>query len=293
MGLLSFQDFLGEEEKVKLDKDLREYTLTHMKNDRFQLKSDNFFKEFSVLPYKSEIQESLRKAHSKLEKAIDSMNAEELYSAVLTAESAPYDYGGIYTSHFSFSQIPSLMTSLDADQQQALASSEREFLLNNFSQLGKSIKDEILESLRERAEILCCVIEALFYYIRTIDKDNYYQGMNSEEIVEEFETQIEKSSKEASFSFRGPFADNSGESDLSDTSTTAFWKCEKDMKVFYVQSTIQPKQLYNEENIGGTKGLKFSLTLPDDKTPEKNFSFFPIEDLTTRVKTFYEEKLKK
>jgi hypothetical protein len=293
MGILSYNDFLKEEETVKMDSELREYTLTHMKDDRFQLKSKNFFKEFSVLPYKGELVEPLKQVHGELVKAIDTSNVENLYKAIKKAESIPYSYGGIFTSNYSLSEVPEFSTSLDVDQQRSLGSSEREFLLNNFSRLGKNIKDEVIETLRERAEVLCSVIEALFYYIRTIDKENFYKGMNSEEIVEEYQTVIEKASKEVSFSFKGPFDSLEGQNNLTENSRTGYWECEKNMKKFFIQATVQPKELYSEENIGGTMGLKFSLITPDDKNPPKDYSFFNIDELVSRVKAFYDNILKK
>jgi hypothetical protein len=293
MGILSYDEFLNEEDKVKLDKDLREYTLTHMKDDRFQLKSGDFFKEFSVLPYKAEQIEPLKKAHSKLSTSVEDMSIQSLLGAVRAAESIPYSYGGVYNSPFSFNEIPELLPSLDADQQQALATSEREFILNNFSQLGKTVKDSIIDELRERAEVLCAVIEALFYYIRTIDKDEFYDGMNQSELVKEYETYIEKASKEAGFSFEGPFSEPEAQNNLSANSRTAFWACEKNMKAFLIQATVLPKELYAEENIGGTKGLKFSLTTEDDTDPEKDYSFFNVGELASRVKSFYDNILKK
>jgi hypothetical protein len=67
----------------------------------------------------------------------------------------------------------------------------------------------------------------------------------------------------------------------------AFWRCEKNLKKFFIRATISPKELSSEENVGGTKGLKFSLLSPDDETPQKNYSFFEIGELSSRVSSFY------
>ena len=292
MKFLDYKEYIVEAEKVSLDKDLREYTLTHVKEDRFTLKSNDFYKEFSVLPYKKELLEKFKSLHYEISKSLEKIKAEDLYALIDKAENLPYTYGNIFTSKFTLSSVPDLATNLDPEQQRMLASSEREFLLNNFSQLDKSTKTAIIESLRERAEIICCVVEALFYYVRTIDKDNFYNGMSSSEIVEEYEKHVKKSSKEENFSFSGPYDDTEGQNSLTDESRTAFWRCEKDMKKFFIQATVNPKELYSEENVGGTTGLKFSLLI-GDKTPMKEYAFFNIEELSNRIESFYKNILKK
>ena len=293
MCFLSYKEFLNETETVKLDKELREYVLTHVKDDRFQLKSKDYYKEFSVLPYKSEILNKLHVIQDELAKAVESHNIQQLYRSVTDAERISYPYGNTFTSHFSLSSIPELTTTLEPDQQRDLATSEREFLLNQFASLGQSTKDEILEALRERAEILCAVIEALFYYVRTIDKDKFYDGLSREEIIDEYKTAISDASKKESFSFDGPFGDNESKIALDSESRTAFWYCEKNMKKFFIQGTISPKELYAEENVGGTKGIKLSLSTTEDKNPPKDYSFFEKLDLANRIKSFYTNILKK
>lgn len=293
MKLHSFDKFLLEAETVKLDKDLREYVLTHVNDALFKLKSSDYYKEFSVTPYKKETLDSLKNAQSYLEKSIKDLNVEEMYDKVIKAELVPYTYGNVFTSKFSLKTVPDISMSLEPEQQRALASSEKEFLMNNFSSLNKPTKDNIIAELRERAEVLCAVIEALFYYIRTIDTDNFYKGMNTDEIVETYEEQIKKSSKEASFSFEGPFSDPATRSHLVEDSRTAFWTCEKDMKKFVIQATISTVELKTEENVSGTKGLKFSLLVGAEKMPEKDYNFFNVEELTARVKQLNDKILKK
>ena len=121
MGLLNYNDFLNEEDTVKLDRELREYTLSHMKDDRFQLKSNDYFKEFSVLPYKAELLDKFKEIHEKLVNAIDTLDVQDIYKVIIEAESLSYPYGNAFTSKFTISNVPELLTSLDADQKQALA----------------------------------------------------------------------------------------------------------------------------------------------------------------------------
>lgn len=291
MKFLRYAEFLSEKENVKIDKELREYTLSHMSDDKFQLKSKDFYKEFSVLPYKGEVLEPLRKIQEKLIDAIEKSDPRELFSAIQTAERISYPFGNIYNTSFSLSQVPELMMSLDDDQKKTISTSEREFMLNNLSGLGRDIKDDLIQIMRERAEVLCSVIEALFYYVRISDKSSYYESLSRDEIISAYEEALEKSSKDAQFSFEGPFS-GTDKKDLDKDSSFAFWSCEKDTRKFFLKSTISPKKLYDEETLGGIRGLKFSILGKDDE-PLQDYSYFSLEDLTSRVKSFYDNILKK
>ena len=293
MGLLSYHDFIIESEKVSIDKDLREYVLTHVNADKFKLKGADLYKEFSVLPYKKETLEELKKIHTMLTDAIESLNVQDLYKAVNKSDLSVYDFGKIYATKFSLSDIPELLTSLEPEQQQSLSSSEREFLLNNYSQLQKGIRDSIIDELRERAEVLCVVIEALFYYVRLIDKDNFFNGKTGEEIVEDYQECIDKATKEQQFSVKGPFTDMKSKIPVSSDSERAYWECEKNMKTFFIRGTVNPKQIQKEETIGSLKGLKFSLLLPDQESSVEDYSHFDVTELSNRIKSFYTNILNK
>lgn len=284
---------LTESENIKLDKQLREFELTHKSDALFSVKSTDFQKEFFVTPYNSESLKLLPEIEEKLEKAIESLNVNDLYSAITAAERVPYTYGSIFTSVFSLKAVPGLTTEIDPELQRILNSSEKEFLMNNFEQLNKDNKDLIINELRDRAELLCIVIEALFYYVRSIDKDKFYNGMSSDEILEKYEEEVDKASKEVSFSFEGPFSDIKTKAAIENTSEKAFWLCEKNQKKFIVKATISPAQLQSEDQIGSTSGLKFSISIDSNDSDEKDFNFFDMTELTSRVKLFNSKILKK
>jgi hypothetical protein len=291
MKFLNFHDFVNESEDVKLDKELREYTLTHVREALFQLRSENYYKEFSVEPYKKETIGKLKDVHNLLTSAIDSLEAGKLLDAINSAEMIDYTYGNVYPSKYDLKDVPEITMNLNDDQLRTFNASAKEFLLNNFSQLNKEVKENITESLRERAEVLCAVIEALFYYIRTVDKENYYDNMNRDEILKEYEDVIEKTSKLVGFSIEGPFADLSL-SPISEDTRVAFWKCKKDGKEFNIFGTILPRELYTEDQIGGSKGLRLSISGMDDAQPDEGYSYFSLEELEERVKEFYDKNLK-
>jgi hypothetical protein len=292
MEFLAFDKFF-ESEKVTLERNLREYVLTHKSDDNFQLKSADLLKEFSVLPYKSETMEKLKTVHNKLVNSIQNPEIKDVYSAIIEAESIPYDYGNIYPMKFSLKEVPELMTSLDDDQLGDLKKSSREFLLNNFSQLGKDIRDSIVDELKERAEVLCVVLEALFYYIRVKDKDNFYEGETIDEIVEKYQETINSASKAAGFSVDTPVSDPTKLTPINNESSKAYWKCEKDKKAFYIVGTINVKTLYKEDSAGGIKGLKLSFTTENTIETHPDFSFFNIDELSKKIETFYNKILKK
>jgi hypothetical protein len=292
MNLKTFEQFLSESEQVKLDKDLREYVLTHKSDSLFQVKSKDFFREFSVVPFGSEITKALPEVHKNLEKAIETLNVNELYSSIKKAEVVRYDYGNIFTSEFTLDSVPELTVTLQPEQLDVLNTSEREFLLNNFSQLNRESKDLIISALRERAEILCVVIEALFYYMRAVDTENFYQRKNQEEILEDYQEAVDKAAKEVSFSVEGPFSDTETRSEINPDTETAYWVCEKNTQKFLIRATISPKELKAEENVGGTTGLKFSLSGLKDKSLEKDYNFFGLPELASRAKLFYDKVLK-
>jgi hypothetical protein len=292
MNFLSYSEYILESEKVELEKDLREYSLTHVKDSFFQLKSNDFYRDFNVLPYKNEEIEKLKSVYRKLEKSVESLNTFQMFDAIEEAERLSYNYGGIYNSKFQLNSVPELTVNLDSELVKTLNSSPREFVLNDLNKLNKNSRELLGSELRERAEVLCCVIEALFYYIRTVDKENFYKGMNQEEILEEYNDLVKKASKEITFSYEGPFRDVN-RNEISKDARYAIWLCEKDLKKFTLRATILPKELAAEENIGGTQGMKFSILKRGEETPEDDFNFFPVEDLASRVSLFHKKMLKK
>jgi len=299
MKIKSYNDFfvtdfeLSESEEVKLDKSLREYELQHKSGDLFIVKSDDFQKEFFVKPYNSESVKLLPDVQERLEKAIQTLNVEDLYNSIKAAERIPYEFGKIFTSLFDFKNVPELSISLDPDLQRTLQSSEKEFLMNNFNQLNKETKDLVISTMRERAELLCVSIEALFYFLRSEDKDKFYQNLSSDEILKIYKEKVEEAAKESQFSVEGPFSDIKTKAQIDETSETAFWECEKDQKTFIIKATISPSKLHSEDNIGGTSGLKFSLSVSGKPENDDDFNFFSIEELKDRAKLFNSKILKK
>lgn len=297
----SFNNFLKvfsskqgiNESEVELKKKLKEYTLTHLTGPLFKVESEDFQKEFSVEPYGKEILKTLPEVRSKLEEAISKKDASELYKSIKIAERVPYEYGNITDSEFNLSQVPDLMVSIPDDLKRVAVSSEREFLYNNFNELNKEQRDSLVSVLSERAELICVSIEALFYFRRLNDKTEYYNEMNWEEILDEYQAKIEESTKEANFSADGPYSNFKTKSDVKNDSLRAYWICEKDQSKFFIFCTVSPEKLHAEDTIGGISGLKFSISKDGENPKEDDFNFFPVTELTTRVKLFLKHNKKK
>jgi hypothetical protein len=283
MKLFSYLDFLLETENVKLNSNLKEYVLTHTHDGMFKIKSADYYKEFSVIPYKKETLDSLKEAYHKLVQAIKDLSVNTMYSVILSTERIPYTFGNMFPTEFSLKSIPEINTELEDDQERVLKSSEKDFLANEFSRLNKNAKDNIIEVLRERCEMLCVVIDALFYYIRMTDTENFYKGMNRDEICEHYEDIIKKSSTEELFSFSGPF-NSDLRNPIDSKSNIAYWICEKNSKKFVIKGTINPIELKSEDNVNGTQSMKLSLSLEDENLKNKDFKYFNIEDLSSRIK---------
>jgi hypothetical protein len=258
----------------------------------FSVKSLSFQKDFSVTPYNNESIKILPDIQDSLEEAISSLDVNDLYNSITKAERVPYSYGNIFPSTFTLKSVPELNMKLQPEQQRNMESSEREFLMNSFSGLNREIKDLIIDSMRDRAEILCVVIQALFYYLRTIDSSKFYQKMSSHEILDLYKEEIVKTSKKESFSFEGPFSNLDNNATISDDSIVAYWKCEKDQKTFIIKATISPLQL-KMEDANGPVGLKFSLSINKEQNKEKDFNLFDYRELASRVKLFNSKILKK
>jgi hypothetical protein len=283
---------LSESDQVKLDKALREYTLEQRTEALFLVKSSSFQKEFSVTPYNNESIKILPSIQDSLEEAIGSLDVNDLYNSITKAERVPYRYGNIFTSTFTLTSVPELNMKLQPEQQKDMESSEREFLMNSFSGLNRETKDLIIDSMRDRAEILCVVIQALFYYLRTTDSSKFYQKMSSHEILDLYKEEIEKASEKESFSTEGPFSNIDNNATISDDTTVAYWKCEKDQESFIIKATISPSQL-KMEDANGPVGLKFSLSTNKEQNKEKDFNLFDYRELASRVKLFNSKILKK
>lgn len=269
-------DKFFEEQDVKLEGQLREYELSHLSDDKFDLKSDTFQKNFSVKPYDKAVLPTLQDIYGAMISALHKHDAIEIFNKIKKAEGTNYKYGNVFNTPYSLRNVPTLLTTISDEQKKVMARSETEFMGSEYDKLTKSVKDSILASLKDRAEVLCCVIEALFYYVRLTDKDEYYNGMSKSEIVDEYKKALKNAAESVGFRYEGPIEEE----------RIVIWKASLGEKEFEIRATADPVELHAEENVGGTQGLKFSITENGSKLPEKDFAFFKIEELADKVKNF-------
>lgn len=287
MNFLTYQKF-NENEKVKTNKLVREFTLTHLNDSLFKVKSDDFQREFSVEPYDKSLSLNLREVYHDLLDSISTESVSEIYSEIKQAEKIKYNFGDIFSSDFSLVSIPGLDIHLTDKQQEILKSSEENFLKNEFPKLPKSVKNDIIDELMDRGEIICVVIEALFYYLRKNNNDDFYNGQTSEEIIEDYEAVIKTSSKELTFSFDGPSSSPDTISEISPDDDKSYWLCEKNLKKFVIFGTSSIEELHSEDGVNGTIGLKLSLS--SDSKDESKFHYFNLIDLSSKIQEFFKDE---
>lgn len=286
----SFNVFLKESETVKLKKELSEYTLVELSDGNFSLASDKINRHFSVLPYKSEVADKIRNLYPSMIDALDNLHVVEMYNEIEKAERLDYNYGGLFRVKANLEEAVGV--SFTTEQLSELRNSQKRFLLNNFSGLSKDTRDLITDYLRHRLEILCVVIQALFFYIRKHDKKNFFNGLNKGEIIEKYEEAMKNASEKDSFNFEGPYKNATSKDDINDDADVAFWHCEKGGIKFILKGTISPKSLYDEERVGGIKTFKMSICEDGSETTKEEFSTIDVENLEEKIAEYCKYKKK-
>lgn len=276
MNFLNYEKFF-ESEELKLKRELKEYELEYLSDDNFSLKSKNFSKNFAVQPYDKETLPKLQEIYSTTIFALERENPTDIYAKISEAETVNYKYGGVFTSHYSLFEVPELLTTINPEQKKLLEKSQFEFLKSEYEKLPKSLKNSILIEVSERAEIICCIIEALFYFVRLTDKNTYYNGLSKSEILETYQKAIDSSKEELGFRVESP---------TSVENSYSVWKCKLGDKEFEIRATSDPKELHAEDNVSGIAGLTFSIVKSASSLPTKDYSFFKIDQLTSKIRSF-------
>ena len=273
---------LFEEQEVELEKELREYELTYNGDDNFTVTNGTLFKSFNVTPYDKGQYESYKGVHGALFYALHREKAYEIYKAIKGAEMIEYHFGNIFAGPYTLNEVAELTTSLTPEMQEKIKENEKEFLKEYYKDLGKEIRQKIYASLETRAELMLCVLEALFFWVRENDEDHFYDGMSKEEIIHNYNFYINKTI--TSLGIESPqMMDAEIRSELfSADSKFALWVLKYDGADIYVTATVEPKELRSEDNIQGLKGMNFSLET--DKIKTKVFKNFECSKLSAMVK---------
>lgn len=274
---------LLEDEQVPLKEEtLVEYELIHTGDDHFILKGNEIYKLFDVLPYETSDVELLKGIHGALIAALDRGQAYEIFKTIKYAEETTYHYGNLVPGKFTLNIVPELAVSLNDKQTESFKNSEQEFIKNNFKDLPKELKQAILSNMQLRGQLLLCSLEALFFYIRENDIDNFYDNMDKSEILSNYKRYVKEAASKLGFEMSKAYDASFPEELFTTDSKVALWKIIYKNTNINITATVDPKELRSEENIMGIKGFNFSLKT--EKTDSNDFKGFELDKLTEKIK---------
>jgi hypothetical protein len=286
MRILSFNQFLLEKE-IPLSADLKEYTVNDLGEGKFSVEIDGVEKQFSVTPVPENLQD-YKEVFFELMKSLDEENPAKMYAVIKKIENMSYDFGNMLSTSLSLSNVKELSISLTDTQKSVMMASEEEFLKSEYDSLDRNIKSSILQYLKDLAQRYAIVLEALFYYTRSGNEQDFYEGMNFETILQEYQNVIDKCSEKHGIVYDGPFSDLTNKNQIDSPVDYAYWKAEEKSsgKKWILRATTSPAFLNSEENIIGKKGLNFTFLDEDEKEIAENFTSFPSYELEKKAEQF-------
>jgi hypothetical protein len=263
-----------QESRVPLTDVVRTTTLEHKGNAQFLIQGKDIHREIVVTPIPEDLGILIKKA-SDLATALKNDDNVEIYRCIQEVLKFKYDFTKIMSSSLSLSNVPQMSTVCTPEQMQKIENFPAEFLKEDLPKLPRETREETVSYIRQAAEQLVCVTEALVYYTKNVDKENYYAGMNREEIVKQYEKALKPIESLGKVS--GPFEGVSGETKFSLESDFAIWKIERDSKKIFVKATISPSLLRAEGEMDKEKGLSFAVL--DANGEQSSENTFPLNSL--------------
>lgn len=272
----TYDQFLNENEDVILASPIaREYVLTHFGDSRFNIKSDNINRDFSVTPYNPEEISRLKEVQSALLDAINSKEIIRIYDAIKDAEGTDYAFGNMFPTKLSLSLVPGFkIDKLENDTE----TTGRDFLVKDLESIPENIRLSILQVFNDRAEQMYTILTALFYFIDTMNPGTHFRGKNFRKIIEEVSDMVKKVAEEQGFVSEGPYGNRDEKTSITEKDEKAYWHCTKNDVKFQISTEISPSKL----NKRGT--LRFSIDA-DEEVPEK-YQNLDIENLGNKIKEF-------
>jgi hypothetical protein len=286
MRFYTFNEFITEG-NVPLSVNLKEYTVKDLGEGKFAVEIDGAEKQFSVLPIPEDITE-YEKAFFDLNTAIEKDSPAKLFKAIKQIESMNYDFGNISSVSLSLNNVEGLALQLTDDQNQQIKTSEEDFLRNNYSTLNKALKNSIMQYLQETAQLYAIVLESLFYYTRTGAIEKFYDGMDFNSLLAEYQQTVDLCAEKHGVVYDGPYSDLKNKAKIEAPVDYAYWQAtEKETgKKWVLRATTSPQYLNSEENIIGKKGLNFSFLDEDLNEISEDYTSFPYYDLEKKAKAF-------
>jgi hypothetical protein len=286
MRFHTFEEFILEG-NVPLSVNLKEYTVTDLGDGKFSVEIDGAEKQFSVLPIPEDI-EQYEVAFFDLNNAMETESPSKLYDAIKKIESMNYDFGNVASVSLSLNNVEGLALELTDQQNELIKTSEVDFLKNNFSSLNKSLKNSIMQYLQETAQLYAIVLESLFYYTREGDITQFYEGMDFNAIVDEYQQAVDLCAEKHGIVYNGPYSDIKNKAGVESPVDYIYWVAEdKDTaKKWILRATTSPQSLNSEENIIGKKGLNFTFLDEKMKEISDDYTSFPYFDLEKKATSF-------
>lgn len=284
--IYSFQEFLNEKE-IPLSASLDDYTVNDKGEGKFTVEIDGVEKQFSVLPVPKDIK-AYEKIFFDLNNAINDTNPVEIYKALKDIEGLQYNFGNLFSTSLSLSNVKELALALTDTQRILLQTSESEFLKKYFSALPKETKAAVLEYLMKTAQLYAIVLESLFYFTRTGDVKKFFDGMDFKTILEEYQSVIDSCSEKHGVIYTGPYADPKNKTEIDAPVEYAYWFAEdkKSGKRWLVRGTVSPGDLNSEKNIIGKKGTNFTFLTNSLEEIDKRYTSFPAYELEKKVEEY-------
>lgn len=286
MRFYTFEEFITEG-NVPLSINLKEYTVKDLGEGKFSVEIDGAEKQFSVLPIPDDIEE-YEKAFFDLNSAMETESPSKLFEAIKRIESMNYDFGNVASVSLSLNNVEGLALQLSPEQNDMVKTSEVDFLKNSYSSLNKDLKNSIMQYLQETAQLYAIVLESLFYYTRTGDVAKFYEGMDFNAIIDEYQQTIDLCTEKHDIVYDGPYSDLKNKAGVESPVDYVYWQAEdkETAKKWILRATTSPQFLNSEENIIGKKGLNF--TFLDDKLKEigEDYTSFPYFDLEKKAASF-------
>lgn len=273
---------LLEDEQVDLEGQLVQYELIHTGEDHFILKGEELYKVFNALPYDKNEIELLKGIHGALLASLDRGNPLEIYKSIKYSEESSYDFGGLVSGKYTLNNVPELSVSLDDKQIEKFKLSEKDFIKEDLKSIGKELRQLIVKNLETRAQMLLCGLEALFFYVRENDEEDFYESMTKEEILAKYRSFVKEAASTLGFDNSKTYDAQFPEELFNTDSKFALWKITYKNVNIQITATVDTKELRSEDNISGLKGLNFSLKT--DKVDDKEFKGFALEDLSEKIK---------
>ena len=279
----SFLEFIREE-KVTVPPVLKEYVVKDLGDGKYEMQKNNSPVHFSVLPVPKDI-DTYHDIMFEIISVVKSNIPSKMYETLQKIEKLPYKFGNIFSTSLSLSNVNGLDVTLTDDQRVRFNASEIDFLKSDFASLSQRLKDDLLTYLRDRLETAAVVLECLFHYTASGDKEEFFEGKNFDELLSTYNKLIDECKQKDEISFDGPYDSEKMITKLDSPHDFAYWKITlRSKNLHYVlRAPVSPKILNSDDSVGGRTGMNFTILTNELKELSKDFTRFPADELKEKI----------